>query len=152
MKSVGAYWYSYAMSGLPPCGGSGLKCTGRGHRRKRACLPPYGGSGLKLYGFCAFFSDILSPSIRREWIEIPGSLRLFRRRPSLPPYGGSGLKYCQVAVHKYADWSPSIRREWIEMQSHYVLRIDRESPSIRREWIEIILGLFTKCWGSKIHL
>ena len=45
----------------------------------------------------------MSPSMRREWIEIPHGLRLH----VLPA-------------------SPSMRREWIEMQSHYVLRIDRD--------------------------
>ena len=38
------------------------------------------------------------------------------------------------------------------MQSHYVLRIDRESPSIRREWIEIILvGIFPKLSCVSLH-
>ena len=57
----------------------------------------------------------VSPSSRREWIEI-------------------------IAVYavKKAILSPSSRREWIEIISTgYVVDIISASPSSRREWIEI---------------
>ena len=60
--------------------------------------------------------DTSSPSMRREWIEIP----------------------CALSVILCSALSPSMRREWIEMrygESGKVLR--RESPSMRREWIEM---------------
>ena len=58
----------------------------------------------------------MSPSIRREWIEMTENTRTTT-----------------------TGWSPSIRREWIEIPvrtltaAFWVL-----SPSIRREWIEIV--------------
>ena len=56
-----------------------------------------------------------SPSMRREWIEIPRILK----------------KYDFIV-------SPSMRREWIEIitDEMYSL-VDGQSPSMRREWIEI---------------
>ena len=57
----------------------------------------------------------MSPSIRREWIEMID----FKVLP----------KIC---------WSPSIRREWIEMTvSKTIGGFHGKSPSIRREWIEM---------------
>ena len=59
-------------------------------------LPPYGGSGLKCVADQQRQQPELSPSIRREWIEI-----------------------YEIAVqHGYSGSSPSIRREWIEMTCH----------------------------------
>ncbi len=56
-------------------------------------LPPYGGSGLKFFLVVEVMIDFQgSPSIRREWIEIPLS--------------SHNATYYQ---------SPSIRREWIEI-------------------------------------
>ena len=57
----------------------------------------------------------MSPSMRREWIEIQSTLDLSGDSLSLPPCGGSGLKY---SIFRLADLnmeSPSMRREWIEM-------------------------------------
>ena len=64
--SSGGGW----IMGLPPHGGSGLKC-----RRRRHCA-----------------DGILSPSTRREWIEIQYRRTPARSPKSLPPHGGSGLK------------------------------------------------------------
>ena len=101
---------------LPPCGGSGLKlsCISGGDLRCGR-LPPCGGSGLKcqrysnqgsrhmspsmrrewiemiLSGFkIAIFNS--SPSMRREWIEINFPMSISRLMKRLPPCGGSGLK------------------------------------------------------------
>ena len=57
-----------------------------------------------------------SPSIRREWIEIPSYLIETMLENCLPPYGGSGLKYVETMHLAQQQRSPSIRREWIEMQ------------------------------------
>ena len=72
--------------GLPPCGGSGLKCAmQQKHQKKRT-----------------------SPSMRREWIEIPDRRYSLHNADSLPPCGGSGLKlllllvvsiFCMVSLH-----------------------------------------------------
>ena len=57
----------------------------------------------------------MSPSMRREWIEISDA--------SLYPYGYR---------------SPSMRREWIEMSSLCLCPGgSTRSPSMRREWIEM---------------
>ena len=102
------------MAGLPPYGGSGLKCTaqrffavvirlppygGSGlkfpipqHTYHLKCLPPYGGSGLKSRQWRTIYKKYLSPSIRREWIEITMQIQVDKDGLSLPPYGGSGLK------------------------------------------------------------
>ena len=107
----------YLLYGLPPCGGSGLKFLGHKLFIANDCLPPCGGSGLKYSQVHYTTIYNMSPSMRREWIEI--STRIFIIFPSvgLPPCGGSGLK-CRIAPQyacKY--WSPSMRREWIEMTS-----------------------------------
>ena len=67
----------------------------------------------------------MSPSMRREWIEIaqPG------RR------GSAALR------------SPSMRREWIEMSPYGVETVSLEpSPSMRREWIEMQLVYSCRRW------
>ena len=56
----------------------------------------------------------VSPSTRREWIEI-------------------GTDSCKNSVRA----SPSTRREWIEMSSAPSVVTLVESPSTRREWIEM---------------
>ena len=107
---------------LPPCGGSGLKCMDAQNSTVQFGLPPCGGSGLKCLGTSRQRLIPGSPSMRREWIEIPdfcnflcwflrlppcggSGLKCDRRidacvRPGLPPCGGSGLKY---AVMPWAD-------------------------------------------------
>ncbi len=62
--------------------------------KRKKCLPPCGGSGLKLCA-CAPILDtqVLSPSMRREWIEMPWTYWNGNYAVCLPPCGGSGLKY-----------------------------------------------------------
>ena len=55
---------------LPPCGGSGLKCDPRQSDDGDRCLPPCGGSGLKYQIHDRAEDGNVSPSMRREWIEI----------------------------------------------------------------------------------
>ena len=72
----------------------------------------------------------VSPSMRREWIEIHS-----------PPTDAA-----------YASRSPSMRREWIEIikliTSMYKLI---RSPSMRREWIEIFPTILQK-FGNFVSL
>ena len=59
----------------------------------------------------------MSPSMRREWIEMTFSQHFWMSRQS-----------------------PSMRREWIEIYfSVYSTATGAGSPSMRREWIEILL-------------
>ena len=84
----------------------------------------------------------MSPSMRREWIEMAEGKAAGVLAEGLPPCGGSGLKYFFLLLHNTDMWSPSMRREWIEMciggDKMYILD---ESPSMRREWIEMIRNL-----------
>ena len=83
---------SIIQTGLPPCGGSGLKLPGYKRRLENGSLPPCGGSGLKCSWERPHAQWRESPSMRREWIEIS------------PTYPG-------VVIAP----SPSMRREWIEI-------------------------------------
>ncbi len=79
----------------------------------------------------------MSPSMRREWIEISGKAKKLYSPLSLPPCGGSGLK-CSLCTHAAGGFaSPSMRREWIEIQRTLYHTATVWSPSMRREWIEI---------------
>ena len=78
--------------GLPPCGGSGLKCRPCKDNPQIMGLPPCGGSGLK-------------------WLTVA----LVTPRSSLPPCGGSGLKFLMAHLLILIMQSPSMRREWIEI-------------------------------------
>ena len=69
---------------------------------------------MKWAGECLAIVVGLSPSMRREWIEI--FCRLY-------------LRGC-VGVSLHAE-------EWIEMILFCILSIRYMSPSMRREWIEI---------------
>ena len=71
--------YNLHFSGLPPCGGSGLKCLGR-----------------RTWGV----AEISSPSVWREWIEMAQNQSDAQKYESLPPCGGSGLK-CQRHEHSH---------------------------------------------------
>ena len=73
--------------------------------------------------------DILSPSTRREWIE------MLPIRESRQPH----------------RQSPSTRREWIEIATFTVAVNDYMSPSTRREWIEISLSA-TLCGLDNVSL
>ena len=77
---------------LPPYGGSGLKYGNLYNRVRKLSLPPYGGSGLKFDIVNVCQQGCMSPSIRREWIEIQCPELRVSMPLSLPPYGGSGLK------------------------------------------------------------
>ena len=57
----------------------------------------------------------MSPSMRREWIEISGKAKKLYSPLSLPPCGGSGLKYPKRSRNDATGRSPSMRREWIEI-------------------------------------
>ena len=59
------------ISRLPPCGGSGLKCLTQQQQNYVFGLPPCGGSGLKFHDISTAPHVPRSPSMRREWIEIP---------------------------------------------------------------------------------
>ena len=81
------------MVGLPPCGGSGLKCNACCDFLAVTSLPPCGGSGLKFIAGVVAVRVHQSPSMRREWIEIAETYNGDDYAGSLPPCGGSGLKY-----------------------------------------------------------
>ena len=87
---------------------------------------------------CVITVISMSPSMRREWIEISNEHDLHQTANSLPPCGGSGLKYLSGYLRGRRQQSPSMRREWIEMfftgQNKCFPQL---SPSMRREWIEI---------------
>ena len=87
---------------------------------------------------CVITVISMSPSMRREWIEISNEHDLHQTANSLPPCGGSGLKYLSGYLRGRRQQSPSMRREWIEMPVEYTKYIKAAlSPSMRREWIEI---------------
>ena len=56
----------------------------------------------------------MSPSMRREWIEMKKNVQSIERKVS-----------------------PSMRREWIEMTDTRQCLFRQRSPSMRREWIEM---------------
>ena len=103
---------------LPPHGGSGLKSPS--HQiliNLRLRLPPHGGSGLKFEGNTVPLWKVgMSPSPRREWIEIHVENNRKRTTGCLPPHGGSGLKWRDGLNYSLNHLSPSPRREWIEMK------------------------------------
>ena len=112
----------------------------------------------------------VSPSMRREWIEMNRLASQKTVRECLPPCGGSGLKYllaegkaagvrlppCGGSGLKYKTntkntrlkRSPSMRREWIEIYSICWNCANFKSPSMRREWIEIYKKRY-KNWFCK---
>ena len=59
----------------------------------------------------------MSPSIRREWIEMVAGVAAGTIPMCLPPYGGSGLKFDARFWDDDGRASPSIRREWIEISA-----------------------------------
>ena len=102
----------------------------------------------------------MSPSMRREWIEMPTGCQMRMKMLCLPPCGGSGLKSFNVPPSLCIRESPSMRREWIEIRKtiqatirtsslppcggsglkYYDIEEKKQfalSPSMRREWIEI---------------
>ena len=69
---------------------------------------------MKSNDICDLVQCALSPSTRREWIEMH-----------------------TVSTRLHALPSPSTRREWIEISSLLHCHCIGASPSTRREWIEI---------------
>ena len=61
-----------------------------------------------------YYANLLSPSMRRVWIEIRGYL-----------------------PDRQLDGSPSMRRVWIEMEVNLFQICRVRSPSMRRVWIEM---------------
>ena len=96
---------------------------------------------------CVITVISMSPSMRREWIEISNEHDLHQTANSLPPCGGSGLKYLSGYLRGRRQQSPSMRREWIEM-SRCLRRLPPAcpSPSMRREWIEMFFTGQNKCF------
>ena len=78
---------------------------------------------MKLKNYVDKLGLKMSPSTRREWIE----MELF-----------------DVAFVLFT--SPSTRREWIEIATAIKITVFEKSPSTRREWIEI----FSKSMSSHI--
>ena len=96
---------------------------------------------------CVITVISMSPSMRREWIEISNEHDLHQTANSLPPCGGSGLKYLSGYLRGRRQQSPSMRREWIEMPVEYTKYIKAAlSPSMRREWIEMFFTGQNKCF------
>ena len=83
---------------------------------------------------------IVSPSMRREWIEISfvNFVVEFLMSPSMRREWIEISK--RTAEHNRGE-SPSMRREWIEIYANYEPLHNYESPSMRREWIEISIRL-----------
>ena len=103
---------------------------------------------MKYYDIIPMIYFEKSPSMRREWIEIPQS-EYTDRLYSLPPCGGSGLKYIWTVSALEQSQSPSMRREWIEMtESSFPAPAQVRSPSMRREWIE--MQVVKSSWLSRI--
>ncbi len=70
---------------------------------------------IEMFGIQDANKRPMSPSMRREWIEINCVSFWEASLPCLPPCGGSGLKCINVMNDMSSDKSPSMRREWIEM-------------------------------------
>ena len=90
--------------------------------------------------FCAL---LLSPSMRRVWIEICILPCCEHNHSCHPPCGGCGLKLVNVLKYGFINMSPSMRRVWIEIHACWRLPVwFVQSPSMRRVWIEIALYVF----------
>ena len=79
----------------------------------------------------------VSPSTRREWIEMQIE-RVFRRQKfrSLPPHGGSGLKSETRSDFTRRIWSPSTRREWIEIKLYKEFLQQYTNVSLHTEGVD----------------
>ena len=67
---------------------------------------------MKSGGFCDANADLMSPSTRREWIEILHQMTIWRN-----------------------NMSPSTRREWIEMR-HDPIRYPPQIVSLHTEGVD----------------
>ena len=104
-------------SGLPPCGGSGLKCRNRVALRKVD----------------------QSPSMRREWIEILNYVTAGSTWFRLPPCGGSGLKSASSPSIDFSTCLPPCGGSGLKFNAVIHSVTLYRSPSMRREWIEMYL-------------
>ena len=80
------------VSGLPPCGGSGLKFLIARKNTKSETSPSMRREWIEIQCLCVKTERSKSPSMRREWIEIDFVDKINLSFSSLPPCGGSGLK------------------------------------------------------------
>ena len=62
-----------------------------------------------------YYANLLSPSMRRVWIEIAENPLDERKAEGHPPCGGCGLKYGPGNNGDLPQLSPSMRRVWIEI-------------------------------------
>ena len=79
--------------GLPPCGGSGLKCFENGKIERKGASPSMRREWIEIAESYEGDDYAGSPSMRREWIEM---------------FQGHELDKEHL--------SPSMRREWIEIR------------------------------------
>jgi len=138
----------FFVAGLPSCEGSGLKQKFPDFIAAPDGLPSCEGSGLKRIRWLLVTWFVMSPFLRREWIETQWTFCLrYSYRVSLlakgvdwniswnpamvvgirlPSCEGSGLKHLIPYYTTGIDGSPFLRREWIETNK----------PSIfcAREW------------------
>ena len=77
----------------------------------------------------------MSPSMRREWIEMKLLSIIRTSSTCLPPCGGSGLKCHKILRIINDDGSPSMRREWIEIFDNIVNKI-KEIVSLHAEGVD----------------
>ena len=79
---------------LPPHGGSGLKSTTSKRLHHNALSPSTRREWIEIaHPLHALVKAFGSPSTRREWIEIGDPRLQIEGCRSLPPHGGSGLKW-----------------------------------------------------------
>ena len=77
----------------------------------------------------------VSPSMRREWIEMLQGVGWSSGGGCLPPCGGSGLKsFSSFSLHEKLA-SPSMRREWIEMSVRWHI-CRRAAVSLHAEGVD----------------
>ena len=125
------------VEGLPPCGGSGLKYQSLHRGKNSHWSPSMRREWIEIPFVRRNCEHEWSPSMRREWIEITNRTDSDSGTQCLPPCGGSGLKWNCVHQKAHSTSSPSMRREWIEIPPVGVPDKSITSPSMRREWIEI---------------
>ena len=84
-----------------------------------------------------FCELLLSPSVRRAWIEI---LLLVSNSPKNWSSPSVRRAWIEIFIFRNINGSgksPSVRRAWIEIRSIAPETSRAESPSVRRAWIEI---------------
>ena len=121
---------------LPPCGGSGLKFRGHRHTDRGQLSPSMRREWIEIHPVnSVHIIAIESPSMRREWIEMVKTVIEHVSRNCLPPCGGSGLKYKWFLRGRRGYWSPSMRREWIEIDQGW-MAIHRVGVSLHAEGVD----------------